>query len=481
MPYRVLFASFLLFLIFPLWGSAATNPGKHSSELRQVVSIDGSIERIDYFDQNGNLTFASDKHYATVIKTKNSSSVLEEYFDEACAPAKQNSGHYALLREYDALDRNFKTTYLGIDKQPIMNNAGYSAIVRDYYDDGTVKYERYYDAEGKPAKRSTGIYGRYNKYENGRNTVIIYLDENDHPVKNKSGYAILKRTYYEEGKNKGKVEAEFYFDEKEIPIALSAGQYGQHREYDELGRINIITYLDADGKPMVTNRGYTTIKRTFYRDNTVDTTMYYDINGKPAALSRGQYGIKRVNGKNVYLDIDGNEMFDLNNYLHTHHLSVILIAVVVVIISAACGKKVNVCLLLLYLAFIFYMTLMYRPEGDARAELELFWSYKQFFSSASLRLEILNNIWLFLPLGAMLFRFYPRMTILLIPVLLSVLIEACQYMTGYGLCELDDVISNSIGALTGFGVGYGLKRLKSAVLIKADPKENRNSPACRER
>lgn len=41
--------------------------------------------------------------------------------------------------------------------------------------------------------------------------------------------------------------------------------------------------------------------------------MYYDLDDRPMALSRGQYGVKHVDGKIVYLDINGNEMFDLNN------------------------------------------------------------------------------------------------------------------------------------------------------------------------
>jgi len=77
---------------------------------------------------------------------------------------------------------------------------------------------------------------------------------------------------------------------------------------------------------------------------------------------------------------------------------VVVIGILVALLSLMLGKKWNAVLLVYYLIFIICMTLMYKAEGDAMGEMELFLFYKQFFSSPSLRLEILNNIWLFVPL-----------------------------------------------------------------------------------
>ncbi len=112
------------------------------------------------------------------------------------------------------------------------------------------------------------------------------------------------------------------------------------------------------------------------------------------------------------------------------------------------------------------MTLMYRSAGDTKVKFELFWSYKQFFNSSSLRIEILNNIWLFVPLGAILYKLWPQGYILLIPILFSVLIETIQYFTGLGLSELDDVISNGLGVLIGFEYGYVIKPIVKKKKLK---------------
>ena len=77
-----------------------------------------------------------------------------------------------------------------------------------------------------------------------------------------------------------------------------------------------------------------------------------------------------------------------------------------------------------------------------------------------MRADILRNIWLFVPIGAFLYRFYPKRWIVIIPVVISFFIEAIQYFTGIGLCELDDVISNGLGGAIGYGMAVLLCEAK---------------------
>ena len=43
----------------------------------------------------------------------------------------------------------------------------------------------------------------------------------------------------------------------------------------------------------------------------------------------------------------------------------------------------------------------------------------------------------------------------LVPAGLSILIELLQYVFKIGHCDIDDVISNTIGGLIGIGLGWG--------------------------
>ena len=71
---------------------------------------------------------------------------------------------------------------------------------------------------------------------------------------------------------------------------------------------------------------------------------------------------------------------------------------------------------------------------------------------------ILNNILLFLPLGMILYRLSPKMGIVFVPILFSILIESVQYFSKMGMFELSDIISNGLGGFLGFAIGKRLTK-----------------------
>ena len=170
----------------------------------------------------------------------------------------------------------------------------------------------------------------------------------------KQGYAMcIRYTSYLEKKNEGrKSDREFYYDATEKPIALSLGQYGVYKEYNDNGQEVVLTYLDTDGNPLVTNKGYTTILRTYHVNNTVETERYYDLNGAPYSLLEGQYGIKTEEGQTIFLDKDGREIFNLKNELYNHSWLVILCTFIFVALISVLGKKWNIAILVIYI-FLF--------------------------------------------------------------------------------------------------------------------------------
>lgn len=422
-------------------------PSYRSSELEKIENGDTTEYYLD-----GQLTYASDLHYARMVKTTTGNEVLLQYYDEKGLPAKQSAGHYALLRVYDN-KQEVSRTYLDEHLKPMLNTSGYS--IRDrVFRDGHVAEIWYKGTDGAPIATNSGIYGELNGWENGRNTVITYVDADGKPHSNKSGYAVLRRTFYEEKPIAGKVKEQYYFDAAGEPVSLEKGQYGVHNEYDELGRTVRIDYLGADGSVI------SSTVRTYNPDDSMATEMYYDANGRPLQQAAGQYGIKKAGGKTLYLDADGNVYWILNQYLHDEPLVVICVGALVLILSAVSAKRVNTVLLVLYIGFIVYMTLWAR-DGTTRGNFELFWSYRQFMSSPSLRLEIMNNIWLFVPLGGILARLGLGRKSVLVCTLLSVCIETVQYFTGLGLAEFDDVISNTLGGAIGMWLSGGLHPGKS--------------------
>ena len=435
--------------------------GLRSAQLEKTVTNEGNVERTAYLDEKGVLTTPADLGYAVRTVTKTDAGSLEEFLDEKGKKVSRSAGYYGIFREYDEAGNNIRNTYLDDTGSPVMISGGYASEERTYNEDRQVVAVKYLDEDGKPVM--TSLYGaeRLNEYEeDGSGCTITYLDLSGSPVMTDQGYAIMVQTYYHtDGPENGKVENEFYFDENNEPAEQSLGQYGLHREYNEIGQTAVLTYLDAEGNPTITTKGYTTVVRTFQPNNAVATELYYDRNGDPFQLPEGQYGIQREDGQTNYLDAEGNRQFNIKNLLYNQSWFVILFAATAVVLSAVISRKGNIVLLVLYLGVIGYLTLMFREAGDSRTRLELFWSYKKFFTDSETRADIIKNIWLFIPLGAILYRLRPKMSTLFAAFSFSALIEVIQYFSGTGLCELDDVINNSLGGLLGYGAARFLEEM----------------------
>lgn len=234
----------------------------------------------------------------------------------------------------------------------------------------------------------------------------------------------------------------------------SLGQYGELYQRDEQGRISQITYLGADGNPAPTTAGYTVLKRTYHRDGTADIDMYFDADSNPMALSKGQYGIKRSGKMNLLLDKNGRVMLCVDNVLNGLPFMVVIFGCVICLLILVLPKKMSVLLTAAYIAFILYETLMFREAGDARTNLILFSYAGNFLKEQSVRVGVINNIWLFIPLGTGLYRWFQKRWVLLLPFVMSVAIETTQYITGLGIAEFDDVFGNTMGGWIGVLVAY---------------------------
>ena len=66
---------------------------------------------------------------------------------------------------------------------------------------------------------------------------------------------------------------------------------------------------------------------------------------------------------------------------------------------------------------------------------------------------VLENVLLFLPFGLLLPFLFPKgwnWITLVLGFVCSVAIEAIQLYTGYGFCQLDDVVMNTLGSMIGY-------------------------------
>ena len=142
----------------------------------------------------------------------------------------------------------------------------------------------------------------------------------------------------------------------------------------------------------------------------------------------------------------------------------IVVALVVWLID---GRRItHRPLLAAYILFILMETIIGRKVGVGRVELVPFWSY----SHPELRMEIVLNYILFIPLGVLLYLCFGKklgLRVVIAGLLLSVSIEIVQLVFRIGLFEFDDMIGNTVGCLIGSVVGKLIRKKKNKTTPEA--------------
>ena len=115
------------------------------------------------------------------------------------------------------------------------------------------------------------------------------------------------------------------------------------------------------------------------------------------------------------------------------------------------GKKTRMVLFIVYSALVLWLTIGTRGIGSRDTRMDLFWSYKEWFSGNwTIGWQILCNIALFIPFGLLCPR---HKRFLFLSILLSLVIELLQLFTFHGLFEFDDIMNNTIGVVIGWAAG----------------------------
>lgn len=161
------------------------------------------------------------------------------------------------------------------------------------------------------------------------------------------------------------------------------------------------------------------------------------------------------------MDFTGTLLNEYNSLPAYWWLWLIVVALVVWLID---GRRITPRpILVAYILFILMETIIGRKVGVERVELVPFWSYNH----SELRMEIVLNYILFIPLGFLLYlcsgeKFGLR--VVLAGFLLSALIELIQLTFKIGVFEFDDMIGNTIGCLIGAVIGKKKKKTTPEVV-----------------
>ena len=350
--------------------------------------------------------------------------------------------------------KNYATAafYNSQNEITLASDKGYALVCKTLDEDRRVVCELYYDQYLQPIKQSLGHFGiMMDYYPDGMISTVTYVDSKGNPIVNSLGYVRCSRVYDHQ-----LIIQEMYYDKNNEPTKLALGQCGLAFKYNQDGKKSEITYIDVNGNPIINSLGYVTLQCVYYKDGTIHFEWYLDQNGEKVLIN-GRYGIKHIGNMQFSVNKDGTVQLSIDNIVNNLPWIVILLGLGLCICVVFLKRWTQKCFIYLYLIFIICMTVVLRKNGGG-AETELFWSYKRFFSSYKLRFEILNNIWLFIPLGASLYTVHKRKLVTIFPIIVSILIEISQFVFKVGLFEFDDVVSNSLGGFIGMAIALLLMK-----------------------
>ena len=164
------------------------------------------------------------------------------------------------------------------------------------------------------------------------------------------------------------------------------------------------------------------------------------------------------------MDFTGTLLNEYNSLPAYWWLWLIVVALAVWLID---GRKISSRpLLAAYILFILMETVIGRKVGVGRVELVPFWSY----SHPELRMEIVLNYMLFIPLGVLLYLCFGEkfgLRVVMAGFLLSVSIELIQLTFKIGVFEFDDMIGNTVGCLIGTIIGKLIRKKKKKTTPEA--------------
>ena len=147
-----------------------------------------------------------------------------------------------------------------------------------------------------------------------------------------------------------------------------------------------------------------------------------------------------------------------------------LIAIVIFLLTQKKHKNLMMSLLLTYCFLVYSTTVLARASRETieynftpfRLFLRAKWWESQDYIS-----QLLANVFLFIPIG-FLSSCFKRKGMMIVGVLFSCFIEISQFWMRRGLCEVDDIICNSVGLLAGAGAFRLIRwRISKARKMKA--------------
>ena len=270
---------------------------------KQISSYDDyhQLISIKNFDEKGIPCYYTDNTSEHKYQYDNRGNMVKtECLDTEGKPCISKDGFATITYKYDNYGNRIEERYYGIKGEPIYIK-GCAMIQYDYYPNGILSEERYYNDEDSLCLNSEWFaIGRYEYDINGNQIKQCFYDVDTTLCTTKEWfYSIMERKY----KNGNIVEERFYNKEQQLDENGHGYAIGKY-SYDNKHRLTSMRYFNNDSLPC-TNKSYIHFDSIVFDNRGLKVKeMFFDKNGKKCnTLNGASVSSYKYNDKGLVTEI----------------------------------------------------------------------------------------------------------------------------------------------------------------------------------
>ena len=239
-------------------------------------------------------------------------------------PCICKDGFAIISYRYDNYGNIVEEHYYGIDGKPIYKNMC-TSIQHDYYSNGLLKEDRYYDEKGNLCLNNNWYaISRYEYNFNGKQTSVEFFDNDTIPCFYKDGlYSSMKFEY----DRNGNIIKEKFYDINGNLTLMSKGLYATRKnKYDKYCRILESSYFDEKGKPCYYDKEYHILNVKYDKKGNIIQRSILGNNGEAILSREGSNKIQYsydLKGNCIRVDYKGINGKNVNQQNHMYSTTII--------------------------------------------------------------------------------------------------------------------------------------------------------------
>ena len=234
-----------------------------------------------------------------------------ECIDTEGKPCICKDGYATITYKVDIFGNKIEECYWGIQGEPVYINMC-SSIQYDYYPNGLIKEDRYYDENGKLCLNNEWYaISRYEWNNNGLQTKVSFFDTDTVPCYYKDGLYSCMEFLYD---NSGNIIKEIFYDSKGNTSLMTKGLFAiAEYKFDNYRHIIEYSYFNEKGQPCYYDKDYHILRVKYDLRGNVTQRSIYGVDGKPTLSREGSSIIEyKYDSKNNIIRTDFKDITGKN-------------------------------------------------------------------------------------------------------------------------------------------------------------------------